>query len=128
LEGLIEGGALGEVGLADWWRIMQREITVGLCLGTLLGVLGFCRLFFGDIISGDYDPIITPVISTVVGISLIGIVVSGTIAGSMLPLIMKRLGFDPAASSAPFVATFADVTGIVIYFSIATLLLKGILL
>ncbi|MDZ4744878.1 MAG: magnesium transporter [bacterium] len=125
---IVRALALGEVGLADWWRIMQREITVGLCLGTLLGVLGFCRLFFGDIISGDYDPIITPVISTVVGISLIGIVVSGTIAGSMLPLIMKRLGFDPAASSAPFVATFADVTGIVIYFSIATLLLKGILL
>lgn len=125
---IVRALALGEVGLADWWRIMRREITVGLCLGSLLGVLGFCRLFIGDIISGEYDPVLSPMVATVVGISLVGIVVAGTIAGSMLPLIMKRFGFDPAASSAPFVATFADVTGIVIYFSIATMLLKGLLL
>ncbi len=125
---IVRALALGEVGLADWWRIMRREITVGFFLGLLLGILGFCRLFIGDIVSGEYDPVISPVIATVVGVSLVGIVIAGTIAGSMLPLIMKRFGFDPAASSAPFVATFADVTGIVIYFSIATLLLKGLLL
>lgn len=125
---IVRALALGEVGLADWWSIMRREITVGLCLGVVLGILGFCRLFFGDMITGDYDANISPIIAAVIGISLVGIVVAGTIAGSMLPLIMKRLGFDPAASSAPFVATFADVTGIIIYFSIATLLLRGLLL
>lgn len=125
---IVRALALGEVGLSDWWRIMRREITVGLCLGVLLGVLGFCRLFIGDIISGHFDSHVSPIVAAVIGISLVGIVVSGTIAGSMLPLIMKRFGFDPAASSAPFVATFADVTGIIIYFSIATLLLRGLLL
>lgn len=125
---IVRALALGEVTLADWWQIMRREITAGFFLGILLGVLGFGRIMIGEMINGHYDPNVTPVVATVILISLIGIVMAGTIAGSMLPLLMKKLGFDPAASSAPFVATFSDVTGIVIYFTIATLLLRGILL
>ena len=125
---IVRALALGEVSLSDWWRIMRREIGVGFVLGLLLGVLGFARIMIGETIQGHYNPLVTPVVAVVISISLIGIVMAGTIAGSMLPLLMKRLGFDPAASSAPFVATFSDVTGIVIYFTIATLLLRGILL
>ena len=125
---IVRALALGEVSLSDWWRIMRREIGVGFVLGLLLGVLGFARIMIGETIQGHYNPLVTPVVAVVISISLIGIVMAGTIAGSMLPLLMKRLGFDPAASDAPFVATFSDVTGIVIYFTIATLLLRGILL
>ena len=125
---IVRALALGEVSLSDWWRIMRREIGVGFVLGLLLGVLGFARIMIGETIQGHYNPLVTPVVAVVISISLIGIVMAGPIAGSMLPLLMKRLGFDPAASSAPFVATFSDVTGIVIYFTIATLLLRGILL
>jgi len=125
---IVRALALGEVSLSDWWRIMRREITAGFFLGLLLGTLGFGRIMIGEALSGHYNPNVTPYIAAVIFISLVGIVMAGTIAGSMLPLLMKRLGFDPAASSAPFVATFSDVTGIVIYFSIATLLLRGILL
>ncbi|MBC8124876.1 MAG: magnesium transporter [Candidatus Kapabacteria bacterium] len=125
---IVRALALGEVTLSDWWRIMRREIAVGFILGLLLGALGFARIMIGETIQGHYNPLVTPVVAIVISISLIGIVMAGTIAGSMLPLLMKRLGFDPAASSAPFVATFSDVTGIVIYFTIATLLLRGILL
>jgi magnesium transporter len=94
----------------------------------ILGVLGFLRIVVGHSLDGTFHHESTWIVATVIGLSLIGIVMAGTIAGSMLPLLMKRLGFDPAASSAPFVATFSDVTGIVIYFTIATLLLRGILL
>ncbi len=125
---IVRALALGEVTLGDWWRIMRREITAGFLLGILLGVLGFSRIMIGEALNGQYDSSVTPFVATVIFISLVGIVMAGTIAGSMLPLLMKRLGFDPAASSAPFVATFSDVTGIVIYFTIATLLLRGILL
>jgi magnesium transporter len=119
--------ALGEVTIADWWRIVRREIAAGFLLGCLLGVLGFLRVG----ISAALDTGITTatwLLATVVFLSLISIVTAGTIAGSMLPLLMKRLGFDPAASSAPFIATFSDVFGILIYFSIATLLLTGVIL
>lgn len=119
--------ALGEVTIADWWRIVRREIAAGFLLGCLLGVLGFMRVS----ISAALDTGITTatwLLATVVFLSLVSIVTAGTIAGSMLPLLMKRLGFDPAASSAPFIATFSDVFGILIYFSIATLLLTGVIL
>lgn len=125
---IVRALALGEVTLSDWWQIMRRELAAGLVLGLILGVLGFARIMIGQAIDGSYDPVNTPLIATVIAISLVGIVVAGTLAGSMLPLLMKRLGFDPAASSAPFVATFSDVTGIIIYFTIATLLLRGVLL
>jgi magnesium transporter len=124
---IVRALALGEITLADWWRIMKRELAAGLLLGTLLGVLGFGRITVGALLEGTYNAHVTPLIGFVVALSLIGIVLAGTIAGSMLPLVMKRFGFDPAASSAPFVATFSDVMGIVIYFTIATLFLSGIL-
>jgi magnesium transporter len=125
---IVRALALGEVTLSDWWKIMRREIAVGFILGLVLGILGFARIVIGHGLDGTFHPESTWIVATVIGLSLIGIVMAGTIAGSMLPLLMKRLGFDPAASSAPFVATFSDVTGIVIYFTIATLLLRGILL
>jgi magnesium transporter len=125
---IVRALALGEVTLADWWRIMRRELAAGFVLGVILGILGFARIMIGQSLDGTYDASSTPLVATVIAISLVGIVIAGTLAGSMLPLLMKRLGFDPAASSAPFVATFSDVTGIIIYFSIATLLLRGVLL
>ncbi|HBB26293.1 MAG TPA: magnesium transporter [Bacteroidetes bacterium] len=125
---IVRALALGEVTLSDWWQIMRRELAAGFVLGVILGVLGFARIMIGQSMDGTYDPSTTPLIATVIAISLVGIVMAGTLAGSMLPLLMKRLGFDPAASSAPFVATFSDVTGIIIYFTIATLLLRGVLL
>lgn len=123
---IVRALALGEVTLSDWWRIMRRELAAGFLLGALLGVLGFLRLTFHDpIMSQGQD--VRYIVASVIGISLIFIVMAGTIAGSMLPLLMKKLGFDPAASSAPFVATFSDVMGILIYFTIATIFLKGML-
>lgn len=121
---IVRALALGEVTTADWFRIIKRELIAGFFLGSILGILGFARISVGALIDGTFD-FLTILLATVVCLSLIGIVVAGTIAGSMLPLIMKRFGFDPATSSAPFVATFSDVTGILIYFSIATLILKG---
>jgi magnesium transporter len=123
---IVRALALGEVTLSDWWRIMRRELAAGFLLGALLGVLGFLRLTFHDpIMSQGQD--VRYIVASVIGVSLIFIVMAGTIAGSMLPLLMKKLGFDPAASSAPFVATFSDVMGILIYFTIATVFLKGML-
>jgi len=123
---IVRALALGEITLSDWWRILRRELAAGFLLGILLGVLGFARLaFHTPIISNGED--VRMLVATAVSVALVFIVIAGTIAGSMLPLLMKKLGFDPAASSAPFVATFSDVMGILIYFSIATLFLKGIL-
>lgn len=124
---IVRALALGEVTLSDWYRIMRRELVAGLLLGTMLGLLGVLRVFGSAYMDGGITAT-TPMLAAVVFLSLLAIVTAGTLAGSMLPLLMKRLGFDPAASSAPFIATFADVTGILIYFSIATLLLKGVLL
>ncbi|MBU3741441.1 MAG: magnesium transporter [Candidatus Kapabacteria bacterium] len=124
---IVRALALGEITLSDWWRIMKRELAAGALLGSLLGLLGFGRITVGALLEGTYDAHVTPLVGLVVCLSLIGIVLSGTIAGSMLPLLMKRLGFDPAASSAPFVATFSDVMGILIYFTIATMFLRGVL-
>ncbi len=119
--------ALEEVGLRDWWRVMRREIFSGLALGSILGSIGFLRITVWSTFSDIYGPHALLVALTV-GLSLIGIVLWGTLAGSMLPFILRRLGFDPATSSAPFVATLVDVTGLVIYFSVAALLLRGTLL
>lgn len=119
--------ALGEVTIADWWRIVRREIAAGLMLGVLLGTLGFGRVVVSAYIEGNVH-LATWLLALVVFLSLVAIVSAGAIAGSMLPLLMKRLGFDPAASSAPFIATFSDVMGILIYFTIATLLLTGVML
>jgi magnesium transporter len=124
---VIRALALGEVTLRDWWRIMRREIFSGLTLGSILGCIGFLRIAAWSAFSDFYGPHWMQIAITV-GLTLIGIVLWGTLAGSMLPLILQRLGFDPASSSAPFVATLVDVTGLVIYFSVAAVILRGTLL
>jgi magnesium transporter len=124
---VIRALALGEVRLRDWWRVFRREILSGLLLGTILGSIGFCRVAIWSAFSRIYGPHWLLVAFTV-GFALIGIVLWGTLAGSTLPFILRRLGFDPATSSAPFVATLVDVTGLVIYFTIASMILRGTLL
>jgi len=124
---VIRAIALGEVSFKDWWKVFRREIVVGLILGCTLGTVGLLRISVWSAFShiyGDHWFLI----GITVYIALIGVVAWGTMIGALFPLILKRLGADPATSSAPFVATFIDVTGIVIYFNIALLLLKGKLL
>jgi magnesium transporter len=125
---IIQAMAVGEITLASWWRVMRREIVQGLMLGSVLGLIGFTRVvIWSKIIPDVYGPHHN-LIALTVGLSLMGVVLWGTLTGSMLPLILKRLGADPAVSSAPFVATLVDVTGLIIYFSVAFLFLQGILL
>jgi len=124
---IIRSLALGEISIRDWWNVMRREIISGFALGGLLGIIGVLRVVLWAMIFGQLT-IQWIFIGITVGISLVGIVLFGTLAGSMLPLLLKHWGLDPATSSAPFVATLVDVTGIVIYFSVASLLLSGILL
>lgn len=119
--------ALGEVGVKDWWRIMKREVLSGLFLGTVLGTIAFMRISLWTVFTPLYGEH-WMLLATTVFLSLIGIVTWGTLSGSMLPVLLKKLGFDPATSSAPFVATLIDVTGIVIYFGIAFFILQGTLL
>jgi magnesium transporter len=124
---IIRAMALQEITLKDWWLVMKREIFSGLLLGIVLGSIGFSRIAIWSAFSNLYGPHWALVAFTV-GFSLIGIVLWGTLSGSMLPFLLRRLGFDPASSSAPFVATLVDVTGLIIYFSVAALLLHGTLL
>jgi magnesium transporter len=124
---VIRAMALGEVTLARWWLVMRRELVAGFLLGLVLGAIGFLRIALWAQFSGTYGEHYLLVAATV-GIALVGIVLWGSLMGSMLPLVLKRLGFDPATSSAPFVATLVDVTGLVIYFSVAYFILRGTLL
>ena len=125
---IIRALALREVRLGDWWRIALRELPTGLCLGGILGVIGFFRIeLWQRLHLFDYGTHHLLVALTV-GLALIGIVGFGSLAGSMLPFLLRRIGFDPASASAPFVATLVDVTGLVIYFSVAFLILHGTLL
>jgi len=124
---VIRALALGEIRLAQWWKVMSREIASGLALGVILGSIGISRIAVWSAFSGIYGEHWVLVALTV-GMALVGIVLWGTLAGSMLPILLKRLGFDPAASSAPFVATLVDVTGLFIYFGVATVVLRGTLL
>ncbi|MFN8243637.1 MAG: magnesium transporter [Ferruginibacter sp.] len=125
---IIQAMALGELTISDWWRVMRREILSGLALGLILGSIGFLRIvLWQNLHIFDYG-VYWKLVATTIFFSLIGIVLWGSLMGSMLPLILKRMKLDPAASSAPFVATLVDVTGIVIYFSVAYIFLKGILL
>ena len=125
---VIRAIALREVKVGEWWRVAIRELPAGITLGVILGLLGILRITvwqnFGVFDYGEHWKLI----ALTIGTALVGIVTFGSIVGSMLPFIVKKLGFDPATASAPFVATFVDVTGIVIYFSIATLILRGTLL
>ncbi|CAN5233157.1 magnesium transporter [soil metagenome] len=125
---IIQAMALGELTITDWWRVMKRELITGSILGIILGSIGYLRiLIWQNLHIFDYG-IYWKLVATTIFFSLIGIVLWGSLMGSMLPIILKRLKLDPAASSAPFVATLVDVTGIVIYFSMAYIFLKGILL
>ncbi|HZT57954.1 MAG TPA: magnesium transporter [Pyrinomonadaceae bacterium] len=124
---VIRAMALGEVRLRDWWRVMRREVFSGLALGSILGCIGFLRITIWSTFTNIYGPHWLLVALTI-GISLVGIVLWGTLSGSMLPLLLRRVGLDPATSSAPFVATLVDVTGLIIYFSVAMVILRGTLL
>ena len=125
---IIRALALRELTLADWWRIALRELPSGFTLGAILGAVGVIRIViwqqFGWYNYGTHWPLV----ALTVGLALVGVVTFGSLAGSMLPFLLKRLGFDPASASAPFVATLVDVTGLVIYFSVAALILGGTLL
>ncbi len=124
---IIQAMALGEITIADWWRIMRREIFSGILLGLTLCLISFSVISVWHIFSDSFGAHYIR-IGLVVGCSLIGVVLWGTLMGSMLPLMLKKLGADPAASSTPFVATLVDVTGLMIYFSISLLFLKNVLL
>jgi len=124
---VIRALALGELALRDWARVLRREIVSGLALGGLLGVIGFIRIAVWEQIGHPYGAHWVGVGLTV-SLTLLGVVLWGTVTGSMLPFLLRRLGLDPATSSAPFVATLVDVTGLVIYFTVAALLLRGTLL
>ena len=124
---MIRALAVGEVTVRDWWRVMRREVLSGIVLGAILGIVGFARITVWSQFFDTYGEHWLLVALTVAG-SLVGVVLWGTLAGSMLPFALKRAGVDPATSSAPFVATLVDVTGLIIYFSVASVLLKGTLL
>ncbi|MBK7845704.1 MAG: magnesium transporter [Bdellovibrionales bacterium] len=124
---IIRALALREIRLRDWWRVLIREIASGLTLGAILGVIGLLRITLWQHwspIYGEHYLLVAFAVSS----SLVGVVLWGTTAGSMLPFLLKRLGFDPASASAPFVATLVDVTGLVIYFTLASLILSNTLL
>jgi magnesium transporter len=130
---MIRAMALGEVTLRDWWRVMGREVQAGLSLGVILGAIGIMRVGAWAIIGEQYfhqQPYGAhwPLVALTVGIALVGVVLWGTLSGSMLPFLLRRVGADPATSSAPFVATLVDVTGLIIYFSIALVIMRGAML
>ena len=124
---IIRALAVREVRLRDWWKVFGREIVSGLALGAILGTIGFFRIVLWQQWRPMYGEHYLFVAATV-ACSLLGVVMWGTITGSMLPFILRKLGFDPASASAPFVATLVDVTGLVIYFSFASLILGGVVL
>lgn len=124
---IVRALALGEITFRDWWRIFKKELAVGLTLGLILGIVGFTRVAiwakFVDVYGDNWMPV-----GFTVGLTLVGVVLWGNLAGSLFPIFLKRAKLDPAVCSAPFVATLVDVTGLIIYFSIAAVVLKGILL
>ncbi len=124
---IIRAMAVGEVYLRDWWRVMRREIFSGLSIGVILGSLGFLRIAIWAGLFHAYGEHWFQ-LGLTVGVALVGIVLWGTLAGSMLPFLLRRIGLDPATSSAPFVATLVDVSGLIIYFSVASFILRGTLL
>jgi magnesium transporter len=125
---IIRALALGQIRLRDWWRVALRELPAGMVLGAILGVVGFGRIALWQTLGFyDYGPH-WMLVGATVAVGLVGIVTFGSLSGSMLPFVLQRLGFDPASASAPFVATLVDVTGLVIYFTIALVMLSGTLL
>jgi magnesium transporter len=124
---VIRAMALSEIRLRDWWRVIRRELGAGLTLGLILGSIGMARILMGHWLTDSYGGHYTALALTI-SISLVGVVLFGTLAGSMLPFLLRRFGFDPASASAPLVATLVDVTGLIIYFSVASVALSGRLL
>ena len=124
---IIRAMALGEITLRDWFHVMRKEIISGLMLGAVLGIIGFMRVAIWSQFSNIYGPH-WMLVALTVGFALVGVVLWGSLSGSMLPFILRRVGADPATSSAPFVATLVDVTGLIIYFSIALLIMRGAML
>ena len=121
---VIRAMALGEIKARDWWRVLGREIGVGVAMGLVLGLLGLLRIALFPDAYGEHFALL----GVSVGISLVGVVLLGTVTGSMLPFLLRRLGLDPASASAPFVATLVDVAGLIIYFGVASVVLRGTLL
>jgi len=124
---VIRAMSLGEVRLRDWWHVIRRELVTGLAMGGILALIAFSRIELWRFLFHSYGPHHLLVAYTIAG-SVVGVVTWGTLAGSMLPFLLRRAGLDPASASAPFVATLVDVTGIVIYFTVASLVLRGTLL
>jgi magnesium transporter len=125
---IIRSMALGELELRDWWRVARRELPTGLTLGVILGLLGFFRIVLWQRMGfWDYGPHYI-LLALTVGTAVVGVVAFGSLIGSMLPFVLRRFGLDPASASAPFVATLVDVTGVIIYFLLALLILSGTLL
>jgi len=130
---IIRALAVREISLGDWWRVLLREIRSGFFLGLMLGSIGFGRIVLWEwlhhigVMHTNYGEHYL-LVGLTVACSLVGVVLFGSVIGSMLPFVLRRFGFDPATASAPFVATLVDVTGIVIYFTVASLLLSGTLL
>ncbi len=124
---IIQAMAMGEVRLTDWWNVMKRELLAGTFLGAILGVLGMIRVYGFQALTHAYGEH-WMLVGLTVSLSIVGIVLWGSVVGAMLPFILKRLGADPASSSAPFVSTLVDVTGLLLYFSVAILILSGVLL
>ncbi|MEO6462586.1 MAG: magnesium transporter, partial [Candidatus Eisenbacteria bacterium] len=114
----------GEVRLRDWWRVIRREALAGLGLGLVLSFLGVLRVLVWEAMFHSYG-MHTPVLAITLGVALLGVVMWGTLVGSMLPFILRRLNFDPASASAPFVATLVDVTGLMIYFTTAQFVMRA---
>jgi magnesium transporter len=125
---IIRAMALGEVRLRDWWKIASRELPAGLVLGAGLGLIGFVRIVAWQKLGIFNYHEHYMLLATTVAVALTGVVTFGSLAGSMLPFVLRRVGFDPASASAPFVATLVDVTGLSIYFYVALFFLRGTLL
>lgn len=124
---VVRAMALKEISFGDWWRVLKREFASGLSLGSILGVFGFLRIFLWSQFTNVYGPHYF-LIALTVSIALLFVVLWGTLSGSLLPIVLRRLGLDPAVASAPFVATLVDVTGLIIYFTVGLALLQGTLL
>ena len=124
---VIRALSLGDITLKDWFFVMRRELMAGLALGIILAIIGFLRISVWHVASGMYG-VHWILVALTVSCALVGVVLWGTLSGSMLPIILKKLGADPAASSAPLVATLVDVTGLIIYFTVAIIILRGTLL
>jgi magnesium transporter len=121
---VIRAMALGEVRLRDFWRVIRRELASGLVLGMILGTIGFARILIWQAVFGSYGEHYL-LVGVTVALSLVGVVLWGTVMGSVLPFILKKLGLDPASASAPLVATLVDVAGLIIYFTVAGVVLRG---